>query len=240
MVIFLFGISFAVISRLFLDAGSSNLNPPWPPRAIQIIAEKAAVSSENKICSDIGVQVIHDGGSDVDAAVATTICIGTVNSKGFVIHSTGYSSGIGGGGFAIVRRASGISRAFDFREEAPRLAYTEMFKNASSQTGGKSIAVPGELKGLDYMHRMYGILPWERLIRPSIILAREGWRVNRVLADRIAAANDSILGDDELKNIFAPKGKLLVEGDLIKRELFANTLEIIAEHGAEEFYTVFL
>ena len=71
----------AVASLFFLEMGNSSPNTPLPPRAIQITAGKAAVSSENKICSDIGVKVIHDGGSAVDAAIATTICIGTVNSK---------------------------------------------------------------------------------------------------------------------------------------------------------------
>lgn len=78
---FILGIIIALISLFFLDKGNSNLNPPLPPRAIQIIGEKAAVASENKICSDIGVKVVSDGGSAADAAIATTICIGTLNSK---------------------------------------------------------------------------------------------------------------------------------------------------------------
>ena len=64
-----------------MDEGKSEGSPPVPPRAIQIVGEKAAVSSENKLCSDIGVNVVSDGGSAVDAAIATTICIGTLNSK---------------------------------------------------------------------------------------------------------------------------------------------------------------
>lgn len=115
-----------------------------------------------------------------------------------------------------------------------------MFKNDTSQTGGKSVAIPGELKGLEYMHKKFGILPWKRLLQPSITLARDGWRVNRVLASRIAVASEMILGDVEFQKVFAPKGKLLVEGELIKREVFADTLELIANNGVDEFYTVFL
>ena len=126
----------------------------------------------------------------------------------------------------------------DFREEAPKSAYTDMFKNDSSQVGGKSVAVPGELKALELMHKKFGILPWERLLQPSIKLARDGWKVNRILASRIVSANTTILGDPEFQKVFAPGGKLLAEGDLIKREVFADTLEIIANNGVDEFYTV--
>lgn len=75
------GIGIAIASLYYLEGGKSNVNPPPPIRAIQIIGEKAAVSSENKICSDIGIKVVSDGGSAVDAAIATTICIGVTNSK---------------------------------------------------------------------------------------------------------------------------------------------------------------
>lgn len=139
-----------------------------------------------------------------------------------------------------MRKADGISVALDFREEAPASAYKDMFKNDTSQTGGKSVAIPGELRGLQHMHKKYGVLSWSRLLKPSIALARNGWRVNRILASRIQAANESILGDTEFQRVFAPNGKLLVEGDWIKREVFANTLEIIANNGVDEFYTVFL
>lgn len=128
----------------------------------------------------------------------------------------------------------------DFREEAPASAYTDMFKNDTSQTGGKSVGIPGELKGLEYMHKKFGILPWKRLLQPSITLARDGWIVNRVLASRIAVSKELILGDVEFKKVFAPNGKLLVEGDLVKRKVFAETLELIANNGVDEFYTVFI
>ena len=113
-----------------------------------------------------------------------------------------------------------------------------MFKNDTSQAGGKSVAVPGELKGLDYMHKKYGVLTWDRLFQPSIALARKGWEVNRILASRLVSANDTILGNPEFRKVFAPNGKLLVEGERVKREVFADTLEIIAKNGADEFYTV--
>ncbi len=139
-----------------------------------------------------------------------------------------------------MRNADGVSVALDFREEAPASAYRDMFQNVSSEKGGRSVAIPGELRGLHHMHKKYGILPWSRLFKPSITLAREGWRVNRILASRIEVANDTILGDMEFQKVFAPTGKLLVEGDLIKREVYADTLEIIANSGIDEFYNVFI
>lgn len=85
ILLFMLGIIIALFSLFFLENGNANLHPPLPPRAIQIIGEKAAVASENKICSDIGIKVVSDGGSAVDAAISTTICIGTLNSR-FIVY----------------------------------------------------------------------------------------------------------------------------------------------------------
>ncbi len=93
-----------------------------------------AVASENKICSDIGVQVLRQGGNAVDSAIAATFCIGTLNM---------YSSGIGGGGFMLIKM-NDKTKVIDFREEAPNGSYPGMFANNSmgSKMGGLSVAVP--------------------------------------------------------------------------------------------------
>ena len=106
-----------------------------PVKGVLVHAEHGAVSTENKLCSDIGVDILKDGGSAVDAAIGATICIGTVNM---------YSSGIGGGGFAVVRTKSGKTTSFNFREEAPQSTHQNMFSHDPmlAQIGGLSVAVP--------------------------------------------------------------------------------------------------
>lgn len=95
----------------------------------------AAVATENAICSDIGIDILKQGGSAADSAIATTICVGTVNM---------YSSGIGGGGFALLRDKNGTKEFVNFRETAPESSDKDMFQDAphDAQLGGRAIGVP--------------------------------------------------------------------------------------------------
>lgn len=81
---------------------------------------RGAVASESDICSRIGIQIIENGGNAADAHVGTVFCIGVVGM---------YHSGIGGGGFMIVRASNGTYEFIDFRETAPAAAFTDMYKN---------------------------------------------------------------------------------------------------------------
>ena len=186
--------------------------------------ENGGVSSEVGICSEIGVQVLREGGTATDAGIATTLCIGTTNM---------FSSGIGGGGFLVIRPPSSPSNprctepiSIDFREAAPASAYARMFSprpedptfNAAraSKIGGLAIAVPGELRGLEAAYeRCGGGVPWARLFQPSADIARESL-VGKELARRLNWApfggkpmSSWMLEDKQWKAIFAPKGKLL-------------------------------
>lgn len=199
-----------------------------------IIAEHGAVASENKRCSDVGVEVMKDGGNAVDAAIGAAFCIGVVNM---------FSSGIGGGGFMTVRIPPGAPNAssevyvVDFRETAPALSNTTMFSGnpSSAKYGGLSVAVPGEIRGFEEAHRRWGSLPWNRLIQPSVDLAKQ-WTVDAELARRIQTYSQLMLEEDDWRTIFAPNGKLLVEGQIIRRVNYARTLSILASDGPDAFY----
>jgi gamma-glutamyltranspeptidase/glutathione hydrolase len=88
-------------------------------------------------------------------------------------------SGIGGGGFMLVRSSNGSYEYIDFRETAPAAAFEDMYKNNvnASLYGGLASGVPGELKGLAHLHDGYGSLPWKDLVMPAANLAREGFTV---------------------------------------------------------------
>jgi gamma-glutamyltranspeptidase/glutathione hydrolase/leukotriene-C4 hydrolase len=179
------------------------------------------VAAEEEGCSRMGVEILKKGGNAVDAAITSCLCIGTVNS---------FSSGIGGGGFMLIR-APGKARtslvgggelswstsstylnpenspflinitspsasssdnstliAIDFRETAPSLSSPSMYVTAppgSSQVGGLSVGVPGEVRGLYTAWEMYGSgrVEWKDLVEPVAELAK-GWRVGRELARR--------------------------------------------------------
>ncbi|KAG5638640.1 hypothetical protein H0H81_011359 [Sphagnurus paluster] len=199
-----------------------------------IKAKHGAVAAENKRCSVIGVQILKEGGNAIDAAVAATFCTGVVNM---------FSSGIGGGGVMTVRlppssptHASEVY-TIDFRETAPALANSTMFHNApqKSRYGGLAVAVPGEVLGLEEAHNRWGRLPWEVLVEPSIQLAR-GWAVDRELGRRIPWFADLMLNNPDWSAIFAPKGYLLREGEVIRRTNLSRTLELIAKEGSKALY----
>ncbi|KAH7347187.1 gamma-glutamyltranspeptidase [Plectosphaerella cucumerina] len=189
---------------------------------------RGAVASETDICSRIGTDIIKTGGNAVDAIVATTFCIGTVAM---------YHSGLGGGGFLVVRSQNGTYEFVDFRETAPAAAYEDMYVDDPDQSlyGGLASGVPGEARGLEYVHKKYGQLSWKDVLAPSIKLARFGWEVNEDLVSYMGRYQ--FLTDDPTWAIdFAPHGTRVGLGDTITRKRYANTLETIAEEGADAFY----
>ena len=152
------------------------------------------------------------------------------------------SSGIGGGGFMLVRGPNGALENVDFREKAPALATEDMYTDnvLTSIFTGLASGVPGELRGLEYLHCKYGQLPWASLVKPSICLARDGWEVNEDLVtymNSVTAYTDNFLVDESTwAEDFAPNGTRLGLGDVITRKRYATTLEAIAEGGADAFY----
>lgn len=101
--------------------------------------------------------------------------------------------------------------------------------------------VPGEVRGLEYLHKNYGSLPWSTVLQPAIRTAREGFPVTADLVKYMKSAVGD--GEDFLsKNPtwaidFAPNGTRLGLGDTITRRRYADTLEAIAERGPDAFYT---
>lgn len=152
------------------------------------------------------------------------------------------SIGIGGGGFMLIRDANGTAEMVDFREAAPGAASEDMFIKdpLSGAVGPLSIAVPGELRGFEEAHRRYGRLPWSRLFEPSILLNRRGFPVTALLAKRLRDYDlpARLRSDPGMREVFAPNGTLLREGDTCYRYKYADTLEKVARDGADAFYQV--
>ena len=124
------------------------------------------VVSQSAIASEVGAQVLRDGGNAVDAAVATAFALA-------VTHPT--AGNIGGGGFLVWRPASGEPLAYDFREKAPAAAHPEMWLDENGEysfqihhLSHKAVGVPGTVAGLHLAWEQQGSVPWERLVRPAV------------------------------------------------------------------------
>lgn len=195
-----------------------------------------AVSSESSVCTQIGIDLLKAGGTAADALVGTVFCVGVVAP---------YHSGIGGGGFMLVRGASGSYEFVDFRETMPAAGFTDMYKNnsAASLYGGLASGVPGELRGTEYLHKKYGKLPWATVMKPAIDLAYHGFTVTEDTVHYFERTTPEFFGsasflteDPSWAIDFAPKGKLLGVGDTLTRKRYAGTLQEIATKGADAFY----
>ena len=196
-----------------------------------------AVSSENYICSQIGIGLLQAGGNAADALVGTVFCVGVVAP---------YHSGIGGGGFMLVRASNGSYEFIDFRETMPAAGTQDMYNNDINDSlyGGLASGVPGELRGTEHLHQAYGKLPWATVMQPAIDLAYNGFPVNsdtvRYFAEATPEFEDSpnfLTADPNWAIDFAPNGTLLGLGDTLTRKRYAATLQTIAKEGADAFYT---
>ncbi|CAF3355169.1 unnamed protein product [Rotaria socialis] len=196
---------------------------------------RAAVTVDNGECSKIGRQILEKNGTTMDAALAAAICNGVMN---------GHSMGIGGG-CAILIYSKKRKRAFSLigRERAPYAANATMFigRENMSMTGGLAIAVPGELRAYKKAYDEFGGgVPWRDLFQPTIQLCRNGFIVSASQAAAIAQTRSLILNDPAMRELFVKNNKtneLYSKGDIMKRPKYAATLEIIAEQGADAFYT---
>ena len=193
------------------------------------------VVSSNEIASQVGIDVLKNGGNAIDAAVAV----------GFALAVTHPSAGnIGGGGFMIIRLANGEVHAIDFREKAPKLSSRDMFLDDNgdivsglSWSSILSSGVPGTVSGFGYVHENYGTLSWENLLYPAINLAKMGYPLNYFNASILNSTSykNKLSNDQESKKIFIKDNNYKV-GDIFIQKDLANTLSRIARFGYKEFY----
>ncbi|ODQ67202.1 gamma-glutamyltranspeptidase [Nadsonia fulvescens var. elongata DSM 6958] len=206
-----------------------------PDFSRQVIVENAAVACDVPYCSELAVSILKRGGSAVDAAITTALCIGTVNS---------FSSGIGGGGFMLVRDSDGTAQGLNFREAAPRLAHKHMYDGMprKSQVGGLAVGVPGELAGLYSAYQKYssGKLSWDDLIQPVVELNKNGFIVDDPLALAIEVGTPLFtLAPEGWDWLYVHDGdtrRLAKAGDRITRPLHAQTLDMVARNGSSAIF----
>jgi gamma-glutamyltranspeptidase/glutathione hydrolase len=191
------------------------------------------VVSESEQSTKVGQQILAAGGNAVDAAIATAFALA-------VTHPT--AGNLGGGGFAVVRVAPGKVVSLDFRETAPGAATTDMYVDKdgkvtkASRIGFLASGVPGSVAGLYELHQKLGKLPWKDLVEPSIKLARDGFTVDKVLAEAIQRRAMDLLEFKATGDIWVPNRVPRAAGATVTIPQLAVALERIRDQGADGFY----
>jgi gamma-glutamyltranspeptidase/glutathione hydrolase len=218
-----------IVLALVASATITALTASDPVRAVRHM-----VVSQSDLASKVGADVLDAGGNAIDAAVATAFALA-------VTHPT--AGNIGGGGFILFRPATGEPAAYDFRETAPAGASPSMFVKYGKydpelhHQSHLSVGVPGTVAGLHLAWKTHGSMPWKRLLEPAIKLARNGFPVSVGLAMSLEGQLPRFRKYPASLAQFSRNGKPYAPGEVLKQRDLARTLERIARHGPDGFYT---
>ncbi|MED5463996.1 MAG: gamma-glutamyltransferase, partial [Myxococcota bacterium] len=197
------------------------------------------VSTAHPAASEAGVAMLRQGGNAADAAAAAAFTLAVAEP---------YSSGIGGGGFALTS-FKGSQAFLDFREVAPMEAHRDMYLTEGvpnkrlSRDGVLAAGVPGAVAGYLDLHARWGALSRAQIMQPAITLAREGFKVTPRYVAYVKRRLEVLSRDPEMARVFlvpSPEGEGHVAppvGHLLRQPDLARTLTLIAQRGAQAFYT---
>ncbi|MBX3698629.1 MAG: gamma-glutamyltransferase [Dokdonella sp.] len=217
------------------DARDASTTPSAAPQVPASGPGKAAVASSHRIATDAGLEVLAKGGNAFDAAIA-------VGSTLAVIEPS--SSGIGGGGFFLLHRASDNKDTFlDARETAPAASKGELWADAEGKldrdksiNGPLSAGIPGEPAAYVWLAEKYGKLPLSESLAPAIRIAREGFPVYPRFRASIERRKEVLQRWPASVALYMVDGAAPAEGATWKNPDIADTLERIASQGNDGFY----
>jgi gamma-glutamyltranspeptidase/glutathione hydrolase len=191
---------------------------------------RLGIATESRLATDAGLAVLESGGSAADAAITAALVAGVVAPS---------SSGLGGGGFALVRTSDGRVVALDFRETAPAVLDVAAFERRPlpPEERGKLVGVPGEVLGLAELSRRFGKKPWAELVEPARKLAADGFAVEPHLAGVLAEkGNEAYRRMPSIDQVYFPGGKPVRAGTRVKHPRLAATLARLATEGPRAMY----
>jgi gamma-glutamyltranspeptidase/glutathione hydrolase len=212
----------------------SSVPDGWPfdLDATPVQAQSGMVVSTDAYASEVGVATLQAGGNAVDAAIATLFALAVVNPE---------AGNIGGGGFLLIRLASGEAAAIDYRERAPAAASRDMYLDQEGNLTDQSVlghlaaGVPGTVAGMWETHRRFGTLPWGELVAPAITLA-DGFEVRERQAHSLRMAEGNLQIYPTTEATFLPEGRPPAVGETFAQPQLAETLRRIQRDGRDGFY----
>src|SRR5437867_5605510 len=215
-------------------SGAPMLPPEWglAGRAKATTGARAMVVSGHPLASEVGIEILKQGGNAIDAAVAVGFALEVVLPE---------AGNIGGGGFIVYRDTTGRVRALDYRETAPAGASRDMYLDSAghvteqSLTGHLASGVPGSVAGMYEAWKKYGRRPWATLVAPAIHLA-EGHMLDGVRSRDLEADADRLRLFPASARQFLVDGHAPPAGTMFRQPDLARTLRLIADSGPDVFY----
>ena len=195
--------------------------------------DQGMVVCAHPLASDIGLEVMKQGGNAFDAAVATHFALAVVYPR---------AGNIGGGGFAVIHHADSGHYSLDFRERAPLTGHRDMYLDEdgavipqASRLGHLAVGTPGSVDGMWALHQRFGSLPWPELISYSVQLAESGFPITHYESVALNNADSLFRLVNEGSIPFLKEGGWQADEMLVQTEL-ARTLERIQQYGRDGFY----
>ncbi len=202
-----------------------------PAAPTGLVTEKAMVVSARAEASRIGSEIMEKGGNAFDAMVATEMALAVAYP---------FAGNLGGGGFMVYRKENGEIGGLDYREKAPLAAHKDMYLDSlgnvipkMSTVGATAVGVPGTVAGVMEVHKKFGSLPLEEILKPVIELAKKGVVVTEKQAKRLESYKERFIEVNGDSTKFAANFQA---GDTIKYQELSLTIEKILENGKNGFY----
>ncbi|MFT6267890.1 MAG: gamma-glutamyltranspeptidase/glutathione hydrolase [Alphaproteobacteria bacterium] len=220
-----------ILCTLFVTIAGCNVQKAPPPTTNKVQAQQA-VAMPDSFAAKVAMDILKDGGNAVDAAIAAQFSLAVTYPE---------AGNIGGGGFMVIHFDQ-VNDFIDYREFAPEKAHRDMYLDESGEVkplesiyGVLASGVPGSVSGMWEAHKKYGSLPWERLLAPSVALAKDGFVMPRKLANKIARYIKR-LKTREVEVNFADYFASAKTGEVFIQTELANTLRRIQTLGKDGFY----
>jgi gamma-glutamyltranspeptidase / glutathione hydrolase len=201
---------------------------------------RGVVAAGHPLTAEAGAEALRAGGNAVDAACAAVL-------TSFACESP--LTGLGAGGFMTIHVPGGANVVLDFFVEAPGREGTERgeelvpievyFSPENPQVfnvGPASCGVPGTAAGIALALERYGTMPMQELCEPAIRHARDGVPVNRQQAFVLQILEPIYTRTPEVREIYAPGGHILGEGEIFRFPELGDALERLADEGPSPFY----
>lgn len=198
----------------------------------EIIAQQGMAATSHPLATQIALDILKKGGSAVDAAIAANAALGLMEP---------HMNGVGGDLFAIIwdaktQKLHGLNASGRSPKKLTRQYFVDNGMDYIPFTGPLTVSTPGCVDGWFEMHKKFGVLKMEELLKPSIAYAREGFPMTELIAYQIEQNAPARVKYPGLKETFMPNGRTPAKGEVFKNPDLANTYEQIAKNGRDAFY----